>query len=61
MFTSPAPMLESGVKAEHIQDVLVAVAPIVGAPRVLSAAERITEALGVAIAVTDGESEAGTV
>ena len=31
------------------QDVLVAVAPIIGAPRVLSAATKITEALGIAI------------
>ena len=48
-----APMLESDVQVEQVQDVLVAVAPIVGAPRVLSAAARITEALGVAIAVAD--------
>jgi alkylhydroperoxidase/carboxymuconolactone decarboxylase family protein YurZ len=45
------PALESGVTVADIQDVLVAVAPIVGAPRVLSAAAKITQALGVAIAV----------
>jgi alkylhydroperoxidase/carboxymuconolactone decarboxylase family protein YurZ len=47
------PAVESGVKLDDVQDVLVAVAPIVGAPRVLKAAGAITKALGVAIAVTD--------
>lgn len=44
---------ESGVTVEDVQDVLVAVAPIVGAPRVLSAALKITEALGFVIALAD--------
>jgi hypothetical protein len=34
------PMMESGVKVDQVQDVLVDVAPITGAPRVLSAATR---------------------
>jgi alkylhydroperoxidase/carboxymuconolactone decarboxylase family protein YurZ len=45
------PAVESGVTIEQVQDVLVAVAPIVGAPHVVSAAERITEALGIVIAI----------
>lgn len=52
------PAVESGVKIEQVQDVLVAVAPIVGAPRVLSAAGKITEALGVAIVVTEDAATA---
>lgn len=48
-----APAVESGVKLEQVQDILVAIAPIVGAPRVLRAAGAITKALGVAIAITD--------
>ncbi|MEU4424202.1 carboxymuconolactone decarboxylase family protein [Actinoplanes sp. NPDC024001] len=48
-----APAVESGVKLDDVQDVLVAVAPIVGAPRVLRAAAAITEALGLAIAMTN--------
>jgi alkylhydroperoxidase/carboxymuconolactone decarboxylase family protein YurZ len=48
-----APAVESGLKIEDVQDVLVAIAPIVGAPRVLRAAGAITKALGVAIAITD--------
>jgi alkylhydroperoxidase/carboxymuconolactone decarboxylase family protein YurZ len=50
--------VEAGVTIEHVQDVLVAVAPIVGAPRVLSAASKITEALGFAVAVAELAAEA---
>jgi alkylhydroperoxidase/carboxymuconolactone decarboxylase family protein YurZ len=53
------PAVESGVRLEDVQDVLVAVAPIIGAPRVLRAAGAITEALGIAIAIT--EADAGPV
>jgi alkylhydroperoxidase/carboxymuconolactone decarboxylase family protein YurZ len=52
------PMVESGVKVDQVQDVLVAVAPITGAPRVLSAATKITEALGFTIAVAEMAAEA---
>jgi alkylhydroperoxidase/carboxymuconolactone decarboxylase family protein YurZ len=52
------PAIESDVKVEQVQDVLVSVAPITGAPRVLSAATKITEALGIAIAVTEMAAEA---
>jgi len=52
------PMVESGVKVDQVQDVLVAVAPIAGAPRVLSAATKITEALGITIAVAEMAAEA---
>jgi hypothetical protein len=47
------PAVESGVNIGQVQDVLVAVAPITGAPRVLAAARTITEALGMAIAITE--------
>jgi alkylhydroperoxidase/carboxymuconolactone decarboxylase family protein YurZ len=52
------PAVESGVTPEQVQDVLVAVAPIVGAPRVFSSALKITEALGFVIAVAEAEAEA---
>jgi alkylhydroperoxidase/carboxymuconolactone decarboxylase family protein YurZ len=52
------PALESGLTVADIQDVLVAVAPITGAPRVLSAARKITEALGIAIAVVEELAQA---
>jgi len=43
------PATESGVTLEQVQDVLIAVAPIVGTPRTLASAAKITEALGMAI------------
>jgi alkylhydroperoxidase/carboxymuconolactone decarboxylase family protein YurZ len=43
------PATEIGMTLEQAQDVLVAVAPIVGAPRTLSAAGNIMEALRQAI------------
>jgi alkylhydroperoxidase/carboxymuconolactone decarboxylase family protein YurZ len=49
------PAVEAGVTIEQVQDVLVAVAPIVGTARVMSASIAITEALGLAIAVVEAE------
>src|SRR5436309_2653560 len=43
-----------GITAEDVQGVLIAVAPIVGTTRVVSAATNIGEALGLAIAVASG-------
>jgi alkylhydroperoxidase/carboxymuconolactone decarboxylase family protein YurZ len=45
--------VEAGVTLERVQDVLVAVAPIIGTARTMSAGVNITEALGVAIAVAE--------
>ena len=38
----------------------MAIAPIVGAPRVLAAAQNITDALGIVIAVNAADAEAGS-
>jgi alkylhydroperoxidase/carboxymuconolactone decarboxylase family protein YurZ len=46
---------DSGVTADDIQAVMIAVAPVVGTARVVSAAGKILRALGVAIAVADSE------
>ena len=43
------PAVDAGVTLEQVQDILVAVAPIVGSPRTMSAAAKITEALGVVV------------
>jgi len=43
------PATEVGITLEQAEDVLVAVAPIVGAPRTLSAAANIMEALRQAV------------
>lgn len=53
------PAVEANVTVENIQDILVAVAPITGAPRVVKAAGKIAEALGVAVAVVEAEMAAG--
>jgi len=47
------PAAESGLTIDDVQDVLVAVAPIVGTPRTLSAAGKITDALGMAVAIIE--------
>jgi hypothetical protein len=47
-----------GITADDVQDVLVAIAPIVGTSRVVTAAGNITRALGFAIAVVEAELEA---
>ena len=53
------PSAQAGVTAGDVEDVLVAVAPIVGTPRTASAAAKIVDALGVAIELTleDAETE----
>jgi alkylhydroperoxidase/carboxymuconolactone decarboxylase family protein YurZ len=49
---------EVGLTAEDAQDVLTAVAPIVGTSRIVSATGKMARALGLAIAMTeDDESE----
>ena len=45
--------VEGGITLEDAQDVLVAVAPIIGTARTLSAALSIAEGLGLAIAASE--------
>jgi alkylhydroperoxidase/carboxymuconolactone decarboxylase family protein YurZ len=52
------PAVDAGVTVEQIQDILVAVAPIVGTARTMSAAAKITEALGIVIVALAEELEA---
>jgi alkylhydroperoxidase/carboxymuconolactone decarboxylase family protein YurZ len=52
------PAVQAGVQFDQVQDVLVTVAPIVGAPRVLTAAQNITDALGIVIAINAAEADA---
>jgi alkylhydroperoxidase/carboxymuconolactone decarboxylase family protein YurZ len=49
---------EMGIDADAAQDVLAAVAPIVGTARVVSAAGKMVRALGLAIAISDAADEA---
>lgn len=53
------PAVRSGLSAEQLQDVLVAIAPVVGTARVMAAAGHITEALGIAIAVAEESGQFG--
>ena len=46
---------QSGVTADDLQGVMIGIAPVVGAPRVVSAAGKILRALGLAIAVAESE------
>jgi alkylhydroperoxidase/carboxymuconolactone decarboxylase family protein YurZ len=55
-FANAAAVQESGLTAEDIQGVMIAVAPVVGAPRVMAAGGHILRALGIAIAVVDAEA-----
>jgi alkylhydroperoxidase/carboxymuconolactone decarboxylase family protein YurZ len=52
------PAVRAGLTAEQVQDVLVAVAPVVGTAHVMSAAGRIAEALGFTIAVAEDQARA---
>jgi len=53
------PAIDAGVTVEQVQDVLIAVAPIVGTARTMSAAAKITEALGVVIVALEAELDSG--
>ena len=50
-----AALEEAGITADEIQGVMIAVAPVVGGPRVMSAGGHILRALGIAVAVADAE------
>ena len=52
------PAAEVGVTLDQAQDVLVAVAPIVGAPRTAAAAAKIAEALELAIILAEPDQGA---
>ncbi|MET9033168.1 carboxymuconolactone decarboxylase [Streptomyces mirabilis] len=52
------PAIKADFTVEQLQDLLVAIAPVVGTARVMSAAAHIAQAFGVAIALADAEAEA---
>jgi len=51
------PAAEAGVTLDQAQDVLVAVAPIVGTPRTIAAAGKMVEALGLAIDLAEQDMD----
>jgi len=52
------PAVDAGLTADDAQDVLVAVAPIVGTPSTAAAAAKIVAALGLAIELAQEDAEA---
>jgi len=52
--TAPA-VTEAGMTLDDVQGIMIAVAPVVGAPRVMAAGGHILRGLGLAIAVSDIE------
>ena len=51
------PAADSGLTLDQVQDVLVGIAPVIGSPRTVSAAGKIAEALGFAIALAEEEAD----
>ncbi len=49
------PAGDTGVTAEDVQGIMIGVAPVVGAPRVIAASGNIVRAFGFAIAVAESE------
>jgi hypothetical protein len=47
-----------GITLADVQGILIAVAPVVGTPRVVAASGNITQALGFAVAVIEADLEA---
>ena len=51
------PAAESGITVDDVEDILVAVAPVVGTARIVSATANIAEGLGFVIALAEAELE----
>ncbi|MCZ4603139.1 carboxymuconolactone decarboxylase [Streptomyces chartreusis] len=52
------PAIRAEFTVENLQDLLVAIAPVVGTARVMSAAGHIAKAFGVTMAMAESEAEA---
>jgi alkylhydroperoxidase/carboxymuconolactone decarboxylase family protein YurZ len=52
------PAIDAGVTVDQVQNILVAIAPIIGTARTASAAGKITETLGLVILAVEAELEA---
>ena len=53
------PASDSGITEHDVQDILIAVAPLVGTAKVVSAGGNLLRALGFAIAVAEDASDTG--
>jgi alkylhydroperoxidase/carboxymuconolactone decarboxylase family protein YurZ len=43
------PAMDAGLTVDQVQNILIGIAPVIGTPRTLAAALKITEALGIVI------------
>jgi hypothetical protein len=50
--------MDVGITLEDVQGILIAVAPIVGTPRIVAASGNLASALGFALAMAEAELEA---
>jgi len=50
--------VDVGITLEDVQGILIAVAPIVGTPRIVAAGTNIAQALGFAVAMAEAQIEA---
>jgi hypothetical protein len=57
-FATASAVQESGLTLDDVQGIMIAVAPVVGAPRVMAAGGHILRALGFAIAVSEADMDA---
>ncbi|MEV1064317.1 carboxymuconolactone decarboxylase family protein [Streptomyces sp. NPDC050263] len=53
-----SPAIKADFTVEQLQDLLVAVAPVVGTARVMSASAHIAQAFGVVLELAEAEAEA---
>lgn len=53
------PAADIGITADDVQGVMIGIAPVVGAPRVIAASGNIMRALGFAITVAESEMAEG--
>jgi len=49
---------EAELTTDQLQDVLIAIAPVVGTARVMSAASHMAEAFGLALAIAEADAQA---
>ena len=50
--------VDAGVTIEQVQNILIAVAPIIGTARTVSAAAKLTDVLGILVVALEAELEA---
>jgi hypothetical protein len=52
------PAIDAGVTVDQVQNILIGIAPVIGGPRTMSAALKMTQAFGIVIVALEAELEA---